>query len=188
MTYFNAVLDLRIEPGVVTAKVQGSQTKPYTVTVTIGKLPEPVWNALCSEALPQLDSLAVLLGGKFPEALKDSFFAQGTGLFPAPGEIRFDCSCPDWAAMCKHVAAVLYGIGNRLDQHPELLFTLRQVSIAELVAGTVKATADNLVQNGDGDGLGDHEIPQDRAAFHRQQLMRIPYHDDCGPGKVDCAQ
>ncbi len=141
-----AVIDLRVEPGLVTAMVQGSRPKPYTVTVTIDKLPDRAWSALCKEALPQLDSLAVLLGGKFPETLKDSFFAQGTGLFPAPKDIHFDCSCPDWASMCKHVAAVLYGIGNRLDQAPELLFTLRQVSVEQLIAGTVKATTDTLIR------------------------------------------
>lgn len=61
------------------------------------------------------------------------------GLFPAPKEMMFFCTCPDWADMCKHVAAVLYGVGNRLDQQPELLFTLRHVDAKDLVleAGSV---------------------------------------------------
>jgi uncharacterized Zn finger protein len=57
----------------------------------------------------------------------------GTGLFPAPKEITFNCSCPDWASMCKHVAAVLYGVGARLDQQPEFLFALRRVDANDLV-------------------------------------------------------
>jgi len=59
---------------------------------------------------------------------------QGAGLFPKPSEIRFSCSCPDGASMCKHVAAVMYGVGSRLDSKPELLFRLRAVNENDLVA------------------------------------------------------
>jgi len=140
-----AVLDLRLAAGRVNALVQGSRGSPYEVTVTIRKLPGRVWEALREESLRQVDSLSDLLAGEFPKALKDAFFAQGTGLFPAPKEIEFACSCPDWASMCKHVAAVLYGIGNRLDSAPELLFTLRQVTVDELIAHTVDAAAGGLI-------------------------------------------
>jgi len=140
-----AVLDLRIDAGTVRAQVQGSRGSPYEVVVTIKGLPAPVWRQLREVSLDRLESLTDLLAGEFPKALKDAFFAQGTGLFPAPKEISFDCSCPDWASMCKHVAAVLYGIGNRLDAAPELLFTLRQVTIDDLIAHTVDATAEGLL-------------------------------------------
>jgi uncharacterized Zn finger protein len=140
-----AVLDLKIEPGMVRALVQGSGRRPYEVTVTIKKLPALIWKRLCEESLSQVDSLTDLLAGKFPAALKDAFFAQGEGLFPSPKEISFDCSCPDWASMCKHVAAVLYGVGNRLDQSPELLFKLRQVSVDSLIAQTIDHTAQGLI-------------------------------------------
>jgi hypothetical protein len=131
--------------------------------VTVARLPESTWKRLCEAATERLDSLTDLLAGKFPEDLKDTFFAQRTGLFPTPGEIRFTCSCPDWASMCKHVAAVLYGIGNRLDRSPELLFTLRQVSLDELLARTVDATAAGLVGRADsaasdGDVLSDADL------------------------------
>jgi uncharacterized Zn finger protein len=66
---------------------------------------------------------------------------EKTGLFPSPKEILFTCSCPDWAAMCKHVAAVLYGIGARLDHQPELLFTLRKVDQQDLIAQAGSALA-----------------------------------------------
>ena len=144
-----AVLDLRIDAGTVSATVQGSRSSPYEVVVTIEKLPATVWRQLRDVSLGQLDSLTDLLAGQFPKALKDTFFAQGTGLFPAPKEIAFDCSCPDWASMCKHVAAALYGIGNRLDTSPELLFTLRQVTIDDLIAHTVDATAEGLISKAD---------------------------------------
>ena len=140
-----AVLDLRIDAGTVSALVQGSRGSPYEVTITIAELPAAVWGRLRDAALTQLESLTDLLAGKFPKVLKDAFFAQGTGLFPAPKEISFDCSCPDWASMCKHVAAVLYGIGNRLDTAPELLFALRQVTVDDLIASTVDATAEGLI-------------------------------------------
>lgn len=141
-----AVLDLQIEGGCVKAQVQGSRPKPYDVTVTIAKLADNTWKKLRGEAMQCLNSLPELLGGSFPQALKDVFFAEKTGLFPSPREIKFDCSCPDWASMCKHVAAVLYGIGNRLDQAPEMLFTLRQVTVDELISQTVKATSRSLLE------------------------------------------
>jgi len=140
-----AVLDLRIDAGRIDALVAGSRGSPYEVTVTIDELSASVWKQLREESLRQVESLTDLLAGQFPKALKDTFFAQGTGLFPAPKEVSFDCSCPDWASMCKHVAAVLYGIGNRLDSAPELLFTLRKVTVDDLIAHTVDAATEGLI-------------------------------------------
>jgi hypothetical protein len=90
--------------------------------------------ALCSDCAGGIDSVVALLQGQLSERVMERLCAEGTGLFPAPREIDFSCSCPDWAAMCKHVAAVLYGIGARLDSSPELLFALRRVDQADLVA------------------------------------------------------
>jgi uncharacterized Zn finger protein len=89
--------------------------------------------------------LSELLAGKFPQALKDLFFAKGAGLFPSPREIHFDCSCPDWASMCKHVAATLYGVGARLDNDPALFFTLRGINVDDLITQTVTDTAQTLL-------------------------------------------
>jgi uncharacterized Zn finger protein len=86
----------------------------------------------------KLDSLPELLSGKFPKALGEVFTARGRGLFPSPQEIGFDCSCPDWADMCKHVAATLYGIGTRLDDDAGLFFKLRKVKIDDLIQETLK--------------------------------------------------
>jgi uncharacterized Zn finger protein len=140
-----AVLDLQVSAGVVTAIVQGSDTKPYEISIKIKKLPTTTWQLLKKESLAQLESLSELLSGKFPKSLQETFFAKGKGIFPSPQEISFDCSCPDWASMCKHVASALYGIGNRLDMNPELLFKLRQVSIDDLISGAIESTTENLI-------------------------------------------
>ena len=94
----------------------------------------------------KLDSLQELLAGKFPKTLEEIFTTRGKGLFPSPKEIDFECSCPDWASMCKHVAATLYGIGARFDQDPELFFKLRQAKMKDLVSEAVEEKTRELLQ------------------------------------------
>lgn len=127
-----AVLDLRIARGLVTATVMGSRL--YTVEVKIGTVPKARWDVLCRRCTGGIDSVVELLQGRFSKAVMEHICGEKAGLFPAPGEIGFDCTCPDWAEMCKHVAAVLYGIGARLDTRPELLFALRGVDGNDLIA------------------------------------------------------
>lgn len=141
-----AVLDLRIRPGVVESLVQGSRSKPYSVTIRIKALGKRNWKEIKTASQGKLDSLQELLAGKFPKGLGEIFTTQGKGLFPSPKEIDFDCSCPDWASMCKHVAATLYGIGARLDQDPELFFILRQVKMKDLVTGAVEGKTRELLK------------------------------------------
>jgi len=133
----NAVLDLQIEPGRVTALVQGSASQPYEVEIQIKEISKKNWRAMVAACEGRLETLQELLAGKFPKALADDFTAQGEGLFPTPAEIGFFCDCPDWASMCKHVAAALYGIGARLDEDPSLFFTLRNRDISDLVSSAV---------------------------------------------------
>jgi len=127
-----SVVDLQVEPGRVTALVSGSAI--YETSVTVGPVSQTRWRAICSDCSGAIDSLVELLQGRFSKSVMTRLCHDTTGLFPSPKEIHFTCSCPDWASMCKHVAAVLYGIGARLDQQPELLFTLRKVNSAHLVA------------------------------------------------------
>ncbi len=141
-----AILDLLIKPGEVSALVQGSRSKPYEVVITIKKLNMDIWRNISAECGGKLDSLQELLTGKFPAALGETFMQQGAGLFPGPKEISFDCSCPDWADMCKHVAASLYGVGARLDEDPSLFFTLRGVEMNELIATSVASKTEKLLQ------------------------------------------
>ena len=141
-----AVLDLRIKPGEIHALVQGSVAKPYEIVISIGALGKSTWQRVRKAAGGQLESLAELLAGKFPKPLQDLFFARDGGLFPSPKEIRFDCSCPDWASMCKHVAATLYGVGARLDENPSLFFELRRIQVDDLITQAVKSTSRALLK------------------------------------------
>jgi uncharacterized Zn finger protein len=140
-----AVLDLRIGKGRIKALVQGSAAKPYKIEIEIHPLAGGVWEKLKQTCAGQIDSLPELIDGKFPKALAELFTAQGSGLFPAPKEISLSCSCPDWAIMCKHVAAVLYGVGVRLDENPALFFTLRGVNIEELISEAIQEKSQSMV-------------------------------------------
>lgn len=133
-----AVLDLQIKPGEVKSLVQGTASKPYAVTINIKAISGTTWKNIKNACEGKLESLQELLIGKFPKSLDEIFTAQGKGLFPSPREIDFSCSCPDWADMCKHVAATLYGIGARLDEDPSLFFSLRNVEINELISQAVE--------------------------------------------------
>ncbi|MCC7241128.1 MAG: hypothetical protein IT180_04320 [Acidobacteria bacterium] len=127
-----SVVDLQVGPGTVAALVSG--TSLYDVTVTVGALPRARWAAMCRDCSGAIDSLVELLQGRFSKSVMTRLCQDKAGLFPSPKDILFTCSCPDWASMCKHVAAVLYGIGTRLDDQPELLFTLRKVDQRDLIA------------------------------------------------------
>ena len=127
-----SVVDLQVGPGTVTALVSGSAM--YDVKVTVGPVSRARWSAICRDCSGAIDSLVELLQGRFSKGVMTRLCEEKAGLFPSPKEILFTCSCPDWASMCKHVAAVLYGIGARLDHQPELLFTLRKVDQQDLLA------------------------------------------------------
>ena len=141
-----AVLDLQIKPGQVNALVQGSQGSPYTVAIKIKPVSESIWKQIKAACEGQLASLQELLEGRFPKGLMELFTAKGSGLFPSPKEIDFKCSCPDWAYMCKHVAAVLYGIGTRLDEDPSLFFVLRKVKMDDLITQAVRDKSEKLLK------------------------------------------
>ena len=126
-----SVVDLQITSGRITALVSGSEL--YETTVSIKPLEPQRWKEIATSCTGKIDSLVDLIQGKLSNAVMDVVTHRERGLFPAPGQIELDCSCPDWADMCKHVAAVLYGVGVRLDNHPELLFSLREVDHLELV-------------------------------------------------------
>jgi uncharacterized Zn finger protein len=141
-----AVLDLQVREGEIIALVQGSQSNPYEIIITVKKLNKDTWKAVTGSCLGMIDSLSELVEGKFPKSMAEIFMRQGTGLFPTPKEISLKCSCPDWASMCKHVAAALYGVGARLDEDPALFFTLRGVDTGELVSRTVSSKAESLLE------------------------------------------
>lgn len=126
-----SVVDLQIGEGIVKSRVVGSSV--YSVVIKIKLLPEGPWRALRRQCAGGIDSLVELLQGRFSKGVMEHLCRPESGLFPSPREISFECSCPDWASMCKHVAATLYGVGARLDEKPELLFRLRRVDETGLI-------------------------------------------------------
>jgi uncharacterized Zn finger protein len=126
-----SVVHLEIKPGKVSALVSGSDL--YSVDIDFSAATKGDWSKIKSRCAGQIGSLIELLQGKLSKAVMDVVTSREGGLFPKPREIAMECSCPDWAGMCKHIAAVLYGVGARLDQKPELLFVLRGVDHLELI-------------------------------------------------------
>ena len=129
----SAVCHLEAASGRLGAIVAGSQGDPYEVTVTVKPLPERQWKSIKAASAGRIGSMLDLLAGQFPREVMARVADPENGLFPKLGELKFSCTCPDWAQMCKHVAATLYAFGHRLDQAPELLFLLRGVDPAELI-------------------------------------------------------
>jgi uncharacterized Zn finger protein len=135
-----SVIDLKVSAGEITGLVSGSSI--YKIKISIDKVVANQWTKIVKECAGKIDSLIELLQGKFSKAVMEVMTNRKKGLFPDPKEIKLSCSCPDWAEMCKHVAAVLYGVGSRLDQRPEELFMLRQADHLDLIAkaGTTSFT------------------------------------------------
>ncbi len=145
------VFNLEIEPGKLSAVVAGSEL--YDTSIVIQPLPKGQWQQIVESSAGQVGSMLDLLAGKLGDGLMKVLTDPNDGLFPKPKEIRFDCSCPDHADMCKHVSAVLYGVGVLLDTKPELLFTLRGVDQAELLANA-SSTAITDISANEGDLAG----------------------------------
>ena len=155
-----SIWHLEIHPGCIEATVHGSRAKPYQVTIRVKRLPAATWKAIRAACSGRIGSMLELLRGSLSDQVMEVVSDPDHGLFPQPRQIELACSCPDWATMCKHVAAVLYGVGNRLDDSPELLFRLRGVDPAEMIgAETVlperaAAGADTLAEDQLGDIFG----------------------------------
>jgi uncharacterized Zn finger protein len=143
-----AVIDLKIKNGQIEALVSGSSL--YKVGIKIKPLADSRWKKLKKNCSGKITSLIGLLQGKLPAPVMEAVTRQKTGLFPEPADISFDCSCPDYAGICKHVAAAVYGVGTRLDHQPELLFLLRGVDHLELISGAEAAVAGQTGGNNDG--------------------------------------
>lgn len=148
------VVDLQIAAGKVVGLVSG--TELYETTIAITPVKSPQWKAICRDCAGSIDSVVELLQGRLAQGVMDRVCREKDGLFPTPHEIKLSCSCPDSARMCKHVAAVLYGVGARLDQQPHLLFELRGVDQNELIAGAGQGltagaapASANVLQDGD---------------------------------------
>jgi uncharacterized Zn finger protein len=143
-----SVVDFQIVPGEIRALVFGS--KLYRIAIKIEPVQKAEWNALKSDCAGQVGSLMDLLQGKLSAQVMEIITRRETGLFPRPTEISLSCSCPDWAGMCKHVAASLYAVGVRLDERPELLFLLRGADHFELVTEATESVTTGISPLSDG--------------------------------------
>jgi len=151
-----SVLDLKLEPGRVRARVMGSTL--YRVKVDVAPLDPRRWKALVGGCAGEIDSVVELLSGTLSDGVMTRLCHPDSGLFPAAQQLTMSCSCPDYAGLCKHLAAVLYGIGARLDRQPELLFELRGVDKLDLVSATTGAALTSKQGGADelrGDRLAD---------------------------------
>ena len=151
-----SVIDLQIAPGEIKALVSGSEI--YKVKVKVAQVGKARWKSICKDCAGAIDSLIELLQGRFSKGVMERVCRQKTGLFPSPDEIQLSCSCPDWADMCKHVAAVLYGIGTRLDHQPDLIFRLHNVDEKELIAGAGTAFPQGKKAPAPGKVLGGEDL------------------------------
>jgi uncharacterized Zn finger protein len=130
----------------------------YDLHIRIKTLPAKKWSAIRERCAGQVGSLLELLQGKLSNHVMEVVTDRKDGLFPLPKEISLNCDCPDWAVMCKHVAAVLYGVGARLDRQPELLFKLRGVDHEELIDADAEAAVSAATSRGKSKRLADGEL------------------------------
>lgn len=151
-----SVIDLQIAQGEVRALVSGSDF--YEVNIRIKPLQQARWRAVRRECAGQIGTVVELLAGRFSSAVMEVLCHRQKGLFPDTREIAMSCSCPDGAWLCKHLAAVLYGVGARLDHAPDLLFTLRGVDGAQLVAAAGKAGA--IAKAAADGGFGEEQLAE----------------------------
>jgi uncharacterized Zn finger protein len=145
-----SVVDFRIVPGEIRALVFGSDL--YRVTIKVQPVQKAAWKALKTDCAGRVGSLMDLLQGKLSGQVMEIITRRETGLFPRPAEIGLSCSCPDWAGMCKHVAATLYAVGARLDESPELLFVLRGADHLELLTEATKSVTTCVSRSTEGSG------------------------------------
>lgn len=143
-----AVIDLKMQKGKILARVQGTRKTPYKVEIRISPLSEEKCQNIIEKCGRKIQNIEALVMGDFPEDMQELFLGED-GLFPTPREISFTCSCPDWALMCKHVAAALYGVGARLDEQPLLFFELRGIDIGRFIDVTLASKVEQMLAHVD---------------------------------------
>ncbi len=168
-----SVCHLAISEGSVEAIVSGSEL--YNIKIDITPLSTKKWEKVREQCAGQIGSMLELLQGRFSDNVMKIVTDQQSGLFPRPSEIKLACDCPDWAEMCKHIAAVLYGVGARLDHQPELLFLLRNVDHETLITTELDVTSaasrqgkGRRLATTDLSGLFGVEIEETAKAIHKK--------------------
>ncbi len=148
-----SVCHLEIKDGQVEALVHGSSM--YKIQVDIKPLDDRIWTSVKTQCVGRIETMLELLAGHFSKQVMEVVAHRHEGLYPLPKEIAFQCDCPDGARMCKHIAAVLYGVGHRLDSRPELLFLLRGVDAGELLGAPLALPSGSSEDLLDDDRLAD---------------------------------
>ena len=141
------VVDLKIRKGRIEARVQGRRKAPYKVDIRISPVSEEKCQAIMERCSSRIQNMEDLVYGRFPDELKALFTEKDGGLFPSPTEISFICSCPDWALMCKHVAAAMYGVGLRLDENPFYFFELRGIDVERFIDVALENRVESMLAN-----------------------------------------
>lgn len=172
----DCVVDLEINGGTVEAKVVGSRKTPYDVKVTIDPIKAENYERITSIAEGKLKSMEALESGEFPKEYQELFTMKESGLFPKLGEIHFYCSCPDSSRICKHIAAVLYAIGSRLDDDPFLFFSLRGIDVKEFAGRIIKKEAARIWQGVESKLDKERVISEDEA----RHLFGYEIPPECG--------
>lgn len=173
-----SVVDLQVGKGRIRALVSGSEL--YEIQIDIAPLPKKTWIGLKKQCAGKIGTLVELLQGKLSKAVMELVTDPRQGLFPKPTEIEIECSCPDYAGMCKHVAAVMYGVGSRLDSSPELLFVLRAVDHLELIEQALPAPTKpsekgaRAIATADLEAIFDIEIGDDPNAGTSTKIRKDP--------------
>lgn len=120
------VTSFNVETGRIAAKVQGTRTQPYDVTIQIRPLPDSDWDLVVDILSCQALFTAQLLAGDMPQDIEEVFEAAYAPLFPrSKDDIKAHCTCPDYANPCKHIAAVYYVMADTFDKDPFVIFHLR---------------------------------------------------------------
>ncbi|MEQ8784704.1 MAG: SWIM zinc finger family protein [Pirellulaceae bacterium] len=141
-----SVCHLAVTQGRIEAKVSGSEI--YDIVIKVDRLAKAKWNQIKQRSAGQIDSLLELLQGRISNRVMEVVTSESDGLFPVAGEIHVSCDCPDYAYLCKHAAAVLYGVGARLDERPELLFLLRGVNHEDLISAPAEKSVERTTRRG----------------------------------------
>lgn len=154
------VVSIDVQPGIVTAKVQGSQRKPYNIKIRLKPLSDEDWNEVTETMAAQALFAAKLLAGEMPTNIEEAFSAVNLSLFPtAEKDLETSCSCPDWANPCKHIAAVYYLLAERFDEDPFLIFKLRGRTKEQIVQALREKRAQTIpaegVSTAESDGAGE---------------------------------
>src|SRR5436305_3525130 len=166
------VVSIDVEPGIVKAKVQGTQPRPYSIKIKLKPLSDQDWDKVTEAMASQAIFAAKLLAGEMPKDIEEAFDAVNVALFPtAETDLDTDCSCPDWANPCKHIAAVYYLLAERFDEDPFLIFKLRGRTKEQIIAVLREKRAAPS-------SLGDTSSSADTVSAEEENLLSLEEHLD----------